>query len=69
MPYFPIITTSFIPPTFKLKITLCLFIIPYAILSLNRAFMLAGAITISSFVASYWTYRTFFTTMEQLKDF
>ncbi|WP_378951336.1 ABC transporter permease [Pelosinus sp. sgz500959] len=32
------------------------------------AFMLAGAVTISSFVASYWAYRSFFTTLSQLKD-
>lgn len=32
------------------------------------AFMLAGAVSISSFVASYWAYRNFFTTREQLKD-
>lgn len=32
------------------------------------AFMLAGAVTISSFVASYWSYRNFFTTLEQLKE-
>jgi putative ABC transport system permease protein len=32
------------------------------------AFMLAGAVSISSFVASYWTYRNFFTPLEQLKD-
>jgi len=32
------------------------------------AFMLAGAVTISSFVASYWSYRNFFTNLGQLKD-
>lgn len=32
------------------------------------AFMLAGAVTISSFVASYWAYRNFFTKLGQLKD-
>ncbi len=32
------------------------------------AFMLAGAVSISSFVASYWAYRSFFTTRAQLKD-
>lgn len=32
------------------------------------AFMLAGAVTISSFVASYWAYRSFFTKFEQLKE-
>lgn len=32
------------------------------------AFMLAGAVTISSFVASYWAYQNFFTKLAQLKD-
>ena len=32
------------------------------------AFMLAGAVTISSFVASYWSYRSFFTKLFQLKE-
>ena len=32
------------------------------------AFMLAGAVTISSFIASYWSYRSFFTALSQLKD-
>jgi len=32
------------------------------------AFMLAGAVTISSFVASYWVYRNFFTKLAQLKE-
>ncbi len=32
------------------------------------AFMLAGAVSISSFVASYWAYRSFFTKLVQLKD-
>lgn len=32
------------------------------------AFMLAGAVTISSFVASYWAYRCFFTKLAQLKN-
>lgn len=32
------------------------------------AFMLAGAVTISSFVASYWAYRGFFTPLAQLKE-
>lgn len=32
------------------------------------AFMLAGAVTISSFIASYWAYRSFFNALSQLKD-
>jgi len=32
------------------------------------AFMLAGAVSISSFVASYWAYRSFFTKFAQLKE-
>ncbi|GMB01416.1 iron export ABC transporter permease subunit FetB [Pelosinus sp. IPA-1] len=32
------------------------------------AFMLAGAVSISSFVASYWAYRNFFTKFAQLKE-
>jgi len=32
------------------------------------AFMLTGAVTISSFVASYWAYRSFFNNMAQLSD-
>jgi putative ABC transport system permease protein len=33
------------------------------------AFMLAGAVSISSFVASYWAYRSFFNQLAQLKEF
>lgn len=32
------------------------------------AFMLAGAVSISSFIASYWAYPGFFTKLAQLKD-
>jgi len=32
------------------------------------AFMLAGAVSISSFVASYWAYQQFFNKLSQLKD-
>lgn len=32
------------------------------------AFMLAGAVSISSFVASYWAYRSFFNKLAQLKE-
>lgn len=32
------------------------------------AFMLAGAVSVSSFVASYWAYRSFFNRMAQLKE-
>jgi putative ABC transport system permease protein len=32
------------------------------------AFMLAGAVSVSSFVASYWTYRSFFNKLAQLKE-
>ena len=32
------------------------------------AFMLAGAVAVSSFTASYWAYRGFFTKLAQLKD-
>jgi putative ABC transport system permease protein len=32
------------------------------------AFMLAGAVAVSSFVAAYWAYRGFFTRLAQLKD-
>ncbi len=28
----------------------------------------AGVVTISSFIASYWSYRSFFTALSQLKD-
>jgi len=33
------------------------------------AFMLAGAVAVTSFVASYWAYRGFFTKLAQLRDF
>ncbi|MCC5466590.1 ABC transporter permease [Pelosinus baikalensis] len=32
------------------------------------AFMLAGAVSVSSFVASYWAYRSFFNKLAQLKE-
>ena len=32
------------------------------------AFMLAGAVSVSSFIASYWTYRSFFNKLAQLKE-
>lgn len=32
------------------------------------AFMLTGAVTISAFVASYWSYRSFFNDLAQLME-